>query len=180
MTDPVTRAENAHSTVWFALKRLDLNDHGVVALREVHIPRGTKMTTVRQIVAHSFRLDLAKVTLKVRNSHGFLIPLNGYIPVNTKQMPYVLEVARYFQHVNAKPRNVAMTVINKSLKSRVQSIVKRIERLEELLPQIKQKQNEILVKDIELLNQKLIFLHKRMQMAESYSWEGMFKRAPLW
>ncbi|XP_053358919.1 uncharacterized protein si:zfos-1056e6.1 isoform X2 [Clarias gariepinus] len=169
MTDPVTRAENAHSTVWFALKRLDLNDHGVVALREVHIPRGTKMTTVRQIVAHSFRLDLAKVTLKVRNSHGFLIPLNGYIPVNTKQMPYVLEVARYFQHV-----------INKSLKSRVQSIVKRIERLEELLPQIKQKQNEILVKDIELLNQKLIFLHKRMQMAESYSWEGMFKRAPLW
>ncbi|KAK3554761.1 hypothetical protein QTP70_033452 [Hemibagrus guttatus] len=173
-------AENTHVAVWFALKRLDLNDDRVIALKEVHIPRGTKMTTVRQIVAHSFRLDIAQVIFKIRNSQGFLIPLNGCIPVNSKQMPYVLEVARYFQHVNAKPRNIAMTVINRSLKSRLQSIVRRIERLEELLPQIKQKQNEKMVKDIELLNQKLIFLHKRMQMAESYCWEGMFKRAPLW
>ncbi|MCI4376642.1 hypothetical protein PGIGA_G00190840 [Pangasianodon gigas] len=180
MSGPVAHAENVHVAVWIALKRLDLNDDRVIALREVHIPRGTKMTTVRQIVAHSFRLDVAKVTFKLRNSQGFLIPLNGCIPVNTKQMPYVLEVARYFQHVNAKPRNIAMTVINRSLKSRLQSIVRRIERLEELLPQVKQKQNEKMVKDIELLNQKLIFLHKRMQMAESYCWEGMFKRAPLW
>ncbi|XP_047668200.1 uncharacterized protein si:zfos-1056e6.1 [Tachysurus fulvidraco] len=177
---PVAHAENAHVAVWFALKRLDLNDHRVIALKEVHIPRGTKITTVRQIVARSFRLDIAQVTFKIRNSQGFLIPLNGLIPVNTKQMPYVLEVARYFQHVNAKPRNIAMTVINSSLKSRLQSVVRRIERLEELLPQIKQKQNEKMDKDIELLNQKMIFLHKRMQMAESYCWEGMFKRAPLW
>ncbi|XP_053476715.1 uncharacterized protein si:zfos-1056e6.1 isoform X3 [Ictalurus furcatus] len=133
-----------------------------------------------KIVAHSFRLEVAQVTFKIRNSHGFLIPLNGSIPVNTKQMPYVLEVTRYFQHVNAKSRDIAMTVISRSFKSRLQSIVRRIERLEELLPQIKQKQNEKMVKDVELLNQKLIFLHKRMQMAESYCWEGMFKRAPLW
>ncbi|XP_046732594.1 uncharacterized protein si:zfos-1056e6.1 isoform X5 [Silurus meridionalis] len=164
MSGPVAPAESAPVAVWIALKRLDLNDDRVIALREVHIPRGTKITTVRQI----------------RNNQGFLIPLNGCIPLNAKQMPHVLEVSKYYQHVNANPRNIAMTVINKSLKSRLQSIVRRIERLEDLLPQIKQKQNEQMIKDIELLNQKLKFLHKRMQMAESYCWEGMFKRAPLW
>ncbi|XP_046732573.1 uncharacterized protein si:zfos-1056e6.1 isoform X2 [Silurus meridionalis] len=181
MSGPVAPAESAPVAVWIALKRLDLNDDRVIALREVHIPRGTKITT---IVAHSFRLDVDQVTFKVltiiRNNQGFLIPLNGCIPLNAKQMPHVLEVSKYYQHVNANPRNIAMTVINKSLKSRLQSIVRRIERLEDLLPQIKQKQNEQMIKDIELLNQKLKFLHKRMQMAESYCWEGMFKRAPLW
>ncbi|XP_049337189.1 uncharacterized protein si:zfos-1056e6.1 isoform X2 [Astyanax mexicanus] len=135
------------------------------------------MTTVRQILAHSFRLDTAQLTFKIRNSRGCLIPLNSCIPVNSKQMPYVLEVAKYFQHVSARPRS---TAIHKSLKSRLQGIVRRIERLEELLPQIKQKQHDTMIKDIELLNQKLNFLHKRMQMAESCCWEGMFKRAPLW
>ncbi|KAL6487491.1 hypothetical protein MHYP_G00041170 [Metynnis hypsauchen] len=137
-------------------------------------------TTRTQILAHSFRLDIAEVTFKIRNSRGFLIPLNSCIPVNSKQMPYVLEVAKYFQHVNARPRSIAMTVIHRSLKSRLQGIVRRIERLEELLPQIKQKQHDKMTKDIDLLNQKLIFLHKRMQMAESCYWEGMFRRAPLW
>ncbi|XP_036429646.1 uncharacterized protein si:zfos-1056e6.1 [Colossoma macropomum] len=176
----MAKVENKHAAVWVALKRLDLNDDRVTALREVHIPRGTKMTTVRQILAHSFRLDVAEVTFKIRNSRGFLIPLNSCIPANSKQMPYVLEVAKYFQHVNARPRSIAMTVIHRSLKSRLQGIVRRIERLEELLPQIKQKQHDKMIKDIDLLNQKLIFLHKRMQMAESCCWEGMFRRAPLW
>ncbi|XP_062851094.1 uncharacterized protein si:zfos-1056e6.1 isoform X2 [Trichomycterus rosablanca] len=173
----MANGDSAHATVWIALKRLDLNDNRVVALRKVHIPRGTKMTT---IVAYSFRLDLAQVTFKLRNSQGFLIPLNDSIAVNSKQMPYVLEVAKYFQHVSARPRNIAMTVINKSLKSRLQNIVRGMEKLEELLPEIKKKQHEKMIKDIELLNQKLQFLHKRMEMAESYCWEGMFKRAPLW
>ncbi|XP_066535963.1 uncharacterized protein si:zfos-1056e6.1 isoform X1 [Hoplias malabaricus] len=172
--------ENKHGAVWVALKRLDLSDERVSALREVHIPRGAEMTTLRQILAHSFRLDVAQVTFKIRNSRGFLIPLNSCIPVNSKRMPYVLEVAKYFQHVNARPRSTTMTVIHRSLKSRLQGIMRRMERLEELLPQIKQKQHEKMTKDIDLLNQKLIFLHKRMEMAESCCWEGMFRRAPLW
>uniref|UniRef100_A0A3B1KG05 Si:zfos-1056e6.1 n=1 Tax=Astyanax mexicanus TaxID=7994 RepID=A0A3B1KG05_ASTMX len=149
--------------VWVALKRLDLNDR-VTALREVHIPRGTKMTTVRQILAHSFRLDTAQLTFKksmigtnvslqIRNSRGCLIPLNSCIPVNSKQ-PYVLEVAKYFQH-SARPRS---TAIHKSLKSRLQGIVRRIERLEELLPQIKQKQHDRMIKDIELLTRSIFFI----------------------
>ncbi|XP_043110705.1 uncharacterized protein si:zfos-1056e6.1 [Puntigrus tetrazona] len=166
--------------VWIALKRLDLNDNRIIALREVHIPSGAQATSIKQILAHSFRLDTSQTILKIRNNRGCLIPLNSCMPPNSKQMPYVLEVAKNHQHVNPRPRRIPMIVINKTLKSRLQSVGKRIERLEELLPQIKLKQHERLTKDIELLNQKLVFLHKRMQMAESYRWEGMLRRAPLW
>ncbi|XP_058652310.1 uncharacterized protein si:zfos-1056e6.1 isoform X3 [Onychostoma macrolepis] len=135
---------------------------------------------ISMILAHSFRLDTSQTILKIRNNRGCLIPLNSCMPPNSKQMPYVLEVAKNYQHVNPRPRSIPMTVINKTLKSRLLSIVKRIERLEELFPQIKLKHRERLTKDIELLNQKLVFLHKRMQMAESYCWEGTLRRAPLW
>ncbi|XP_067242870.1 uncharacterized protein si:zfos-1056e6.1 isoform X2 [Chanodichthys erythropterus] len=173
----IINTENIRSTIWIALKRLDLNDDRVTALREVHIPSGAKVTT---ILAHTFRLDTSQKTLKMRNNRGSLIPLNCCILPNSKQMPYVLEVAKNYQHGNPRPRSIPMTVFNKTVKSRLQSIVKQIERLEELLPQIKLKHHEKMTKDIELLNQKLVFLHKRMQTAESYCWEGMLRRAPLW
>ncbi|XP_065106921.1 uncharacterized protein [Paramisgurnus dabryanus] len=172
--------ENTRNRVWIALKRLDLNDGRIIALREVHIPSGANVATVTQILAHCFRLHTSQTTFKIRNNQGYLIPLNCSMPPNSKQMPYVLEVARNYQHVNPRPRSNPLTVINKTLKSRLQSIAKRIERLENLLPQVKLKHHEKMTKDIELLNQKLVFLHKRMQMAESYCWEGMLKRAPLW
>ncbi|RXN27636.1 si:zfos- isoform X1 [Labeo rohita] len=138
----VFNTENIRATVWIALKRLDLNDNRVTALREVPIPSGAK------ILAQSFRLDTSQKILKIRNNRGCLIPLNCSMPPNSKQMPYVLEVARNYQHVNPRPRSIPMTVINKTLKSRLQSVVKRIERLEELLPQIKLKHHEKMTKDV--------------------------------
>ncbi|KAG7248498.1 hypothetical protein CRUP_019359 [Coryphaenoides rupestris] len=74
------------------------------------------------------------------------MPLNCSIRPNSKQVPYVLEVAKIFQHVSPKPRTIAMSVINKSTKNRLQSIDRR---------------------EIEALGQKLSFLHKRMQLERS-------------
>ncbi|KAJ8359933.1 hypothetical protein SKAU_G00164580 [Synaphobranchus kaupii] len=79
-----------------------------------------------------------------------------------------------------RPSINATTVINKSVKTRLQSIVRRIERLEELVPQIKLRHHEKVNQEIKLLNQKLVFLNKRMQMADSHCWRGMFVRPPLW
>ncbi|XP_042562412.1 uncharacterized protein si:zfos-1056e6.1 [Clupea harengus] len=174
-----TNCDKPHTQVWIALKRLDQNDERVIALREVRITRDAEVATIKQLISHSFGLA-SQVTLKIRNSQGSLIPLNSALPANTKQRPHVLEVAKTFQHVTPKPRLVAMTVIHKSLKSRLQSAVRRIERLEELLPQIKLQHHEEMNKDIELLNQKLIFLHKRMKMADSRCWKGSIVKPPLW
>ncbi|XP_061558047.1 uncharacterized protein si:zfos-1056e6.1 isoform X1 [Phycodurus eques] len=166
--------------VWVALRRLDKNDDRVVALREVSIPHVADMSSIVQIIATSFGLNSSDVIFKIRNQQGFLIPLNSSIPANSKQMPYLLEVAKIFQHVRPNPKSTPMTVINKSMKTRLQTVDKRIQRLEERLPQIKLKRNEKLSQEIECLNQKLMFLHKRMQVADSLTWKGMLARPPLW
>ncbi|XP_033840412.1 uncharacterized protein si:zfos-1056e6.1 isoform X2 [Periophthalmus magnuspinnatus] len=168
------------SKIWTALKRLDKNDNRVVALREVLIPPGSDLAAVIQIFTSTFRLNSPDLILKIRNHRGFLIPLNGSVPVNSKHKPYVLEVTSIFQHVTVKARTIPMTVINKSMKTRLHIIDRRIQRLEELLPQIKQRHNEKLTQEIECLTQKLNFLHKRMQIADSHTWKGMLTRAPLW
>ncbi|XP_055086457.1 uncharacterized protein si:zfos-1056e6.1 isoform X1 [Periophthalmus magnuspinnatus] len=130
------------SKIWTALKRLDKNDNRVVALREVLIPPGSDLAAVIQIFTSTFRLNSPDLILKIRNHRGFLIPLNGSVPVNSKHKPYVLEVTSIFQHVTVKARTIPMTVINKSMKTRLHIIDRRIQRLEELLPQIKQRHNE--------------------------------------
>ncbi|XP_049903583.1 uncharacterized protein si:zfos-1056e6.1 isoform X1 [Epinephelus moara] len=168
------------SKAWIALKQLDKNDDRVVALREVSIPPAAEVTMIIQIITTTFGLNSSDVVFKIRNHRGCLIPLNSSIPANSKHMPYVLEVVRIFQHVHPKPRTIPMTVINKSMKTRLQTIDRRIQRLEELLPQIKLRRNEKLSQEIECLNQKLRFLHKRMQVADSHSWKGLLTRAPLW
>lgn len=168
------------SKVWIALKRLDKNDNRIVALREVLIPKGADVAAVAQIFINTFRLTSPNLILKIRNHRGSLIPLNGSIPANNKHKPYVLEVTNSFQHVVVKARTIPMSVINKSMKTRLQTTDRRIHRLEDLLPQIKLRHYEKLTQEIESLTQKLNFLHKRMQIADSHTWKGMLTRAPLW
>ncbi|XP_069014837.1 uncharacterized protein [Embiotoca jacksoni] len=173
--------ESPHvSKVWIALRRLDKNDERVVALREVSINAGAEVTMIIQIINSTFGLSSSNIILKIRNHRGHLMPLNSSIPANSKHIPYVLEVAKIFQHVHPKPRTIPMTVINRSMKTRLQTIDRRIHRLDNLLPQIKLRHDEKLTQEIECLSQKLRFLHKRMQVADSHSWKGMLTRAPLW
>ncbi|XP_014195564.1 uncharacterized protein si:zfos-1056e6.1 isoform X4 [Haplochromis burtoni] len=147
------------SKIWIALRRLDKKDEKVATLREVSIPPAADVTIIVQIVSSAFGLNCSSVVFKIRNHHGHLIPLNSSIPANSKHIPYVLEVAKIFQHVCPKPRTIPMTVINKTMKTRLQTIERR---------------------EIECLNQKLRFLHQRMQVANSHTWKGVLIRAPLW
>ncbi|XP_072363839.1 uncharacterized protein [Scyliorhinus torazame] len=151
--------KTSHIDIWIALRRLDLNDEEVPIVKDVCIGRGLDMTATKQVLLNSFGIEDATLVLKLRNSRGSLVPMNGELNVNSKQSPYILEVTKLFQHVVPKTRTDVMTVINKGLKNRLQSIMKR---------------------EIELLNQKLRFLNQRMEIAESHSWKGMFKRQPLW
>ncbi|XP_058485758.1 uncharacterized protein si:zfos-1056e6.1 [Solea solea] len=166
--------------VWIALKRLDKNDDRVVALREVSIPPAADVTLIRQIIMSTFGMNSSDLIFKIRNQRSCLIPLNSFIPANSKHMPYVLEVSKIFQHVFPRPKIIPTTMINKTMKTRLQHIDARIQRLDDLLPQIDLRRNEKLAQEIECLNQKLGFLQKRMQVADSHSWKGTLTRAPLW
>ncbi|XP_069014838.1 uncharacterized protein [Embiotoca jacksoni] len=163
--------ESPHvSKVWIALRRLDKNDERVVALREVSINAGAEVTMIIQIINSTFGLSSSNIILKIRNHRGHLMPLNSSIPANSKHIPYVLEVAKIFQHAAQEGERGGGSSRN----------VVQIHRLDNLLPQIKLRHDEKLTQEIECLSQKLRFLHKRMQVADSHSWKGMLTRAPLW
>ncbi|XP_055363169.1 uncharacterized protein si:zfos-1056e6.1 isoform X2 [Betta splendens] len=164
MSDLTLDEAPAVSKIWMVLRRLDRNDDRVVALREASIPAAADVTTTIQIITSTFGINSSDVAFKMRNQRGCLIPLNGSIRANSKHTPYVLEVARFFQHVRPQRRTIPMTVINKTMKTRLQSIDRRIQRLEELLPQINLRRDDRLNQDIECLSQKLRFLQNRMQM----------------
>ncbi|XP_072907193.1 uncharacterized protein [Hemitrygon akajei] len=172
--------EATASRIWIALKRLDLNDDEVTIVKDVWISQGLDAVAAKQVLFHSFGLDNSVFVLKLRNSQGYLIPINSELNINSKQTPYVLEVVKLFQHVMPRTRTATLTVINKGLKNRLQSIMKRIERSEKLVPEIKTKWQDKLYEEMGLLNQKLHFLNQRMQVADTHIWKGMFKCPPLW
>ncbi|XP_067844447.1 uncharacterized protein si:zfos-1056e6.1 isoform X2 [Heptranchias perlo] len=132
----------SRNCIWIALKRLDLNDDEVTIVKDVCILRGLDTAAAKQALFHSFGLEDTTFVLKLQNSRGSLIPINGKLNANSKHSPYILEVVKLFQHVVPKPRTVAMTVINKGLKTRLQSIMKKIERIEEVAPEIKMRRQE--------------------------------------
>ncbi|XP_078086599.1 uncharacterized protein LOC144504728 [Mustelus asterias] len=154
--------KTSHICIWIALRRLDLNDDDVTIVKGVYIGRGLDTATAKQVLFNSFGIEDTTLVLKLRNSQGSLVPMNGELYVNSEQSPYMLEVTKLFQHVVPKPRTDAMTVINKGLKNRLQSIMKRarllevvhfatmdltvkiaaIERIEELVPEIKMKRQD--------------------------------------
>ncbi|KAJ8359932.1 hypothetical protein SKAU_G00164570 [Synaphobranchus kaupii] len=70
MTNTGSDKTRTVAKAWIALKRLDLNDDRITALREIPIQRGLESATVRQIICSSFVLNAAHVILKIRNSRG--------------------------------------------------------------------------------------------------------------
>ncbi|XP_043978463.1 uncharacterized protein si:zfos-1056e6.1 [Gambusia affinis] len=179
MTSVVVDEPGEEPAVWVALRRLDQPD-GAEVLREISFPSAAPVSDITQILCDAFGLNVPNVVLKMRNPSGCLIPLNASIPASSKHTPHVLEVTRLFQNVHPKPRTIPVTVISRSMKTRLQAVDRRIQRLDELLPQIKLRRHEKLQQEIECLNQKLSFLHRKLQEAESHRWRGALTRAPLW
>ncbi|XP_069787694.1 uncharacterized protein [Narcine bancroftii] len=144
-----------------------LDDDEVAIVKDVWILQGLDSAAAKEVLFHSFGLEDSIFVLKLRNSQGSLIPINSALNINSKQSPYILEVVKLFQHVVPKRRNAVLTVTSKSLKNRLQSIMKRIDRLDELGPEISMKWKNKLSKEMGLLNQKLQFLDQRMQATSS-------------
>ncbi|RVE72616.1 hypothetical protein OJAV_G00039200 [Oryzias javanicus] len=170
------------SPVWIRMQPRGMNvyaDDQVETLREVLIPTAAESTAIRQVLTESFGIDSEGVILKMRNHQGRLIPLSSCTGASSQHRPLLLEVTQTFQHVHPKPRTVPMTVISRK-KTRLQAARRRIQRLEELLPDIKLKQNDKLAQELQCLEQKLRFLAHRMQVASSHRWRGGLDRAPLW
>ncbi|XP_072036804.1 uncharacterized protein [Amphiura filiformis] len=171
------------SKIWIVVNRLDSG--GIPSTEKqstipLLLPEGKQGDEIQQLFRDTLEITDNNLVLKLRNTRGSLIPINSYITPNSKFMPYTLEVVQQYQNYKPMARTVKLNGYNEMLKKRLQQIVRRLENLEKLEPELRTKREEKIRKEMEELNEKMTFLNKRMQDAESHKWQGMFKKHPLW
>ncbi|XP_071479204.1 uncharacterized protein [Diadema antillarum] len=171
--------------VWVIIYRRDLTsdtaaDASKSVPRCVILPQDSSTAEVQEIFRSSLALQDENLVLKLRNNRGSLIPMNIHIIPNSKFQPYILEVTKRYQNIKPLKRTVKINGYNEIIKQRLQQIVKRIDKLEEAVPEMKTTREAKITKGVEELNVKMNFLNQRMHEAESSKWQGMFKKHPLW
>ncbi|XP_041462256.1 uncharacterized protein LOC129258526 [Lytechinus pictus] len=178
------RKASSLNRVWVIIHRNDLSseieDKSKSVPRCVILPQESPTPEIQDIFRVSLALQDENLVMKLRNNRGSLIPINGFITPNSKFQPYVLEVTRRYQNVKPMKRSVKINGYNDIIKQRLQQIVKRIDKLEQAVPEMKTKREATIAKGMTDLNVKMTFLNTRMHEAESTKWQGMFKKHPLW
>ncbi|XP_033636037.1 uncharacterized protein LOC117297022 [Asterias rubens] len=169
--------------IWVVVNRIDLGGTPSFerqAASSIQLTQNASSGEVQHAVRKALELQGENLVLKLRNSRGSLIPVNSHIVPNSKFMPYTLEVVQRYQNVKPMPRSVKLNGFSDVTRVRLQKIIKRIEQLEENVPELRNRREDKITKEMDYLNEKMRFLNKRMQEAESLKWKGMFKRHPLW
>ncbi|KAL4232846.1 hypothetical protein ACF0H5_007533 [Mactra antiquata] len=167
--------------IWIAVKRTDLGEDDTSSLHCIDILENQSGQQIKHSILKSCNLcHNDPIVVKLRNHRGSLMPITWNIPANNLSKPYILEVVQVHQNVKARPRSVKIKNFNEATKEKISDIIKRIEKLEGAAPELKDKRNDRINKEMKEVEQMLEFLAKRMQDAETVKWKGMFKKNPLW
>lgn len=170
--------------IWIEIKRLDLHENHLfpknVCLVEINENEGSE--EINRKLRETFHIEEPDLVLKLRNHRKSLIPINSNIAANSKSVPYKLEVVRKYQNVTPIPRTLESPAQKEIaiVKKKYIELVSRIEKLEANLPELDKKRQNRIISEVEILQQKLDFLNKRLNEADQLKWKGMFKKNPLW
>lgn len=176
------RDEKKLKTIWFLVRRFDLADlqKPPVMVHEVRISDNCSSFVMLQAIRKELNLLEPNIVLKLKNHAGSLIIPKGSIEANTKSTPYPLEVARVHQSIKPKEKSVVFPEYTEVLKTTLQGFVTRIERIESELPEMNNKRQYKIEREMQELDRKLSFLERRFNDAEQTKWQGMLKKNPLW
>ncbi|XP_074660190.1 uncharacterized protein LOC141912725 [Tubulanus polymorphus] len=124
--------------------------------------------------------------IRVRNINGSLVPINkrliNKIHIRNENMRpmYTLEVLNRYQNVKPHPKTTELQKYWNTWKSKLEDYQSRMELLDTAAPQLKYKQQDRIMKEIENIENKLAFINRRIEEAECTKWTGMLKKSPLW
>ncbi|XP_053397617.1 uncharacterized protein LOC128556448 [Mercenaria mercenaria] len=167
--------------IWIRSKRIDKGDVSGGEVYCIDINENQSGQQIKETILQTCDLcNHNNIVLKLRNHRGSLIPITWNLSANPSTRPYILEVVRIHQNIKAQPRSVKIKSYNETTKEKLTDITRRIEKLEAAAPELKQRRNDKINKEMKEVEQMLEFLAKRMEDAENVSWKGMFKKNPLW
>ena len=135
---------------------------------------------LRRKLMELFDLQDDTLVLKLRNNRGSVIPISGDLQANTQKRPYILEVCHRYQNYKPVPRTASIPTYEEVLKRKLQNINNRLNKVEDFIPQLPQKQSKRIEEEIKELNDKMNVLDRRINDADKSQWKGMFQRNPLW
>ncbi|XP_025099568.1 uncharacterized protein LOC112567186 [Pomacea canaliculata] len=170
----------ADKRVWMLVHRLDHAEDPRSNLLCLEIREGETVKEVSKKVTRDLNLPKTGIILQLRNQRGSLIPLNGRLEENSKDVPYTLDILHEYQRVHPKPRSVKTNTYTATILRQIKEISKRISRLEESIPELKVKREEKMKQEVDELERKLSFLKKRLSEADKTQWTGIIKKSPLW
>ncbi|XP_046345844.2 uncharacterized protein LOC124126445 [Haliotis rufescens] len=170
----------ASKTIWVVVKRFDEDDDIDSNAVSMNINDNEDTETVRLALKKAFCISDPDLILKLRNTRGSLIPINSRIEANTSEVPYVLEVVRLYQNVMPCERSVQLSSYSDAVKTKLSEITIRLQALETATPELNNRRSEKIKAEMGELDQKIEFLKKRINDADSAHWRGMFKKNPMW
>ncbi|CAL1538366.1 unnamed protein product [Lymnaea stagnalis] len=175
-------ANSETSIILLAVKRLDLNELEPSSVISISVREEDKVADVSQIIRSKLQINSSDLILRLRNSRGSIIPLNGKIIIhpNLNSRPFTLEVVKHFQSVEPKPNSLELTQYAESLKNKLLDIQERITNVEASMGNMQEKRKEKVQQEVVKLENTITFLKKRIEEAESIEWRGMFVKNPLW
>ncbi|XP_060574696.1 uncharacterized protein LOC132732316 [Ruditapes philippinarum] len=174
-------ADIGKKKIWLRLKRLDTGDDGNGMVHCIDISEDQSGKQIKETILQSCDLcNIKNIVLKLRNQRGSLIPITWNVSANSSSRPYVLEVVKVHQNIQAQPRSIKIKNYNETTREKLTEITKRIEKLEAAAPDLKQRRNDKINREMKEVEQMLEFLGKRLKDAENVNWKGMFKKNPLW
>lgn len=170
--------------IWLVIYRFDQEIEGKTGAAKgpfsVDIPGESCAVEVQNTIRKQLKIKDKKLVLKLRNHRKSLIPINSHIVQNTKFQPYTLEVVKRFQNVKPQARSAPISGYTEMIKQRLENLLRRIEKLEDIVPEMKQNREKKMQKEMEGIDENLKFIRQRIEESESHKWQGMFTKHPLW
>lgn len=117
---------------------------------------------------------------KFRNGRGSLVVLSRSMTPNTVTSPFILDVCEIQKTEKPGQKQVVIVVNSKTCQRKFEGMANRVERLENMIPDLPMLREEKLTNEMKDVESRLSFLNERMKEAESQEWKGMFKKHPLW
>lgn len=77
-------------------------------------------------------------------------------------------------------RSAPISGYTEMIKQRLENLLRRIEKLEDIVPEMKQNREKKMQKEMEGIDENLKFIRQRIEESESHKWQGMFTKHPLW
>ncbi|XP_066993620.2 uncharacterized protein [Anabrus simplex] len=116
--------------------------------------------------------------IKLRRSDEALITLSCLLGGSSEEKPYFLDIARIHQNSPASPRLAMSPTYIETVRSKLNNLEKRVERVESLVPEFRSQRLANIDRTLQQLGSKVNFLDKRLDELVPLEWKAHFHQSP--